>query len=64
MTTRYRFITGPDTSEFCVRVTAALAEGWSLHGDPVYAADPQSGLMRCGQAVIREEAPEAEATKV
>lgn len=63
MATRYRLITGPDTSEFCARVTAALAEGWSLYGNPVYAADQESGQMRCGQAVIRDEKSDAAASE-
>lgn len=30
----YRLITGPDTKEFCERISAALAEGYVLHGSP------------------------------
>ncbi|MBT8162015.1 MULTISPECIES: DUF1737 domain-containing protein [Arthrobacter] len=30
----YRLITGPDTREFCERISAALAEGYVLHGSP------------------------------
>lgn len=30
----YRLITGPDTREFCERITTALAEGYVLHGSP------------------------------
>ena len=47
-------ITGDDTSEFCHKVTAALNKGWELHGDPTYAFDAANGVMRCGQAVIKE----------
>ena len=54
MTLIYRFLTGPDTSEFCHKVTKALSEGWELHGPPQYAHDPESGTMRCGQAVTKE----------
>ena len=55
MTTRlYRFLTGPDDSSFCHKVTKALSEGWHLYGDPQYAADPASGILRCGQAVTRD----------
>lgn len=50
----YRLITGPDDASFCHRVTAALYAGWSLHGNPVYAPEPTSGAMRCGQAVTKE----------
>ncbi|MDR6638859.1 DUF1737 domain-containing protein [Paenarthrobacter nitroguajacolicus] len=30
----YRLITGPDTRDFCERISAALAEGYVLHGSP------------------------------
>jgi hypothetical protein len=30
----YRLLTGPDDSEFCRRVSAALALGYRLHGAP------------------------------
>lgn len=50
----YRFLTGEDTSAFCHKVTAALANGWSLHGAPAYAFDAQAGVMRCGQAVVKD----------
>ena len=50
----YRFLTGPDTSEFCHKVSQALSQGWELHGSPSYAADPKTGEMRCGQAVIKK----------
>jgi hypothetical protein len=50
----YRFLTEDDTSAFCHTVTAALSKGWSLHGPPVYAFDAARGVMRCGQAVVKE----------
>lgn len=50
----YRLLTEEDTSAFCHKVTKALAEGWSLYGDPTYAFDAASGKMRCGQAVTKE----------
>jgi hypothetical protein len=50
----YRFLTGPDTAEFCHKVTAALDQGWQLHGSPVYAFDAKTGAMRCGQAVTKQ----------
>lgn len=50
----YRFLTADDTSAFCHKVTAALASGWELYGNPVYAHDATSGVMRCGQAVTKE----------
>lgn len=30
----YRLLTGPDDRAFCERVSAALAEGYELHGGP------------------------------
>ncbi|MCR9147929.1 MAG: DUF1737 domain-containing protein [Rhodobacteraceae bacterium] len=50
----YRFLSADDTSEFCHKVSAALAKGWELHGSPTYAFDEANGVMRCGQAVIKE----------
>ena len=50
----YRFLTEDDTSAFCHKVTAALAKGWELYGDPSYAFDATSGKMRCGQAVVKQ----------
>ena len=50
----FRFITEDDTSEFCHRVTAALNKGWELQGSPTYAFDAGRGVMRCGQAVVKE----------
>ena len=49
----YRFLTNEDTSDFCHRVSAALAKGWELHGAPQYAFDPSTGKMCCGQAVVK-----------
>lgn len=49
----YRLLTEDDTSAFCHKVTAALSEGWSLHGDPAYAFDAARGVMRCAQAVTK-----------
>lgn len=50
----YRLLTEEDTSAFCHKVTAALAKGWSLYGDPSYAYDPGTERMRCAQAVVKE----------
>lgn len=52
----YRLLTGDDTPAFCHEVTAALAEGWQLYGDPTYAFDAANGVMRCGQAVTKDVA--------
>jgi hypothetical protein len=50
----YRFLSDDDTSAFCHKVTEALSRGWSLHGGPTYAYDAGRGVMRCGQAVVKE----------
>ncbi|GAB4287424.1 MAG: DUF1737 domain-containing protein [Roseovarius sp.] len=52
----YRFLSADDTSEFCHKVTAALNAGWQLHGSPCYAFDAANGVMRCGQAVVKDVA--------
>ena len=54
----YRFLSEDDTSAFCHKVSAALANGWVLQGDPTYAFDVARGVMRCGQAVVKEVADE------
>ena len=64
MATLYRLLTGDDTSEFCHKVTAALNDGWSLHGSPSYAFDSQNGVMRCAQAVTKEAAAYDPLTKL
>ncbi len=50
----YRFLSGPDDSTFCHKVTAALNKGWHLYGEPTYAFDASRGVMRCGQAVVKD----------
>lgn len=46
----YRCLTGPDDSEFCRRVTQALAEGYVLHGGP--AITVKDGQPWVAQAVV------------
>lgn len=50
----YRFLSEDDTSTFCHKVTKALNEGWALYGGPTYAFDSARGVMRCGQAVVKD----------
>ena len=50
----YRFLSDDDSSAFCHKVSAALSAGWALHGGPTYAFDAARGVMRCGQAVIKD----------
>ena len=46
----YRLFTGPDDRAFCERVSAALAEGYVLHGSP--AATFNGGSVIVAQAVV------------
>ncbi|GAA2851733.1 DUF1737 domain-containing protein [Paenarthrobacter ilicis] len=46
----YRLITGPDNREFCERISAALAEGYVLHGSP--AATFNGAQVIVAQAVV------------
>ena len=50
----YRFLTGPDSPDFCQRVSDALADGWVLYGNPVLME--MGGVLYVGQAVILPEA--------
>ena len=50
----YRFITGPDDSAFCHRVTKAISDGWDLHGSPTMSFHAGEGVTICGQAVTKE----------
>ncbi len=46
----YRLLTGPDDAEFCRRVSAALAEGYRLHGGPALTYDGERIVV--AQAVV------------
>ncbi len=50
----YRLLTEDDTSAFCHKVSEALSKGWTLHGDPTMSFDATRGVMRCGQAVVKD----------
>lgn len=47
---RYRLLTGPDDRSFCERVSAALAEGYELHGGPAATFDGERVIV--AQAVV------------
>jgi hypothetical protein len=49
---RYRVLTGPDDHAFCERVSAALDEGWRLHGGPALTSN--GGRVIVAQAVVRD----------
>ncbi|UEL28338.1 DUF1737 domain-containing protein [Pseudarthrobacter sp. L1SW] len=46
----YRLITGPDDRSFCERISAALAEGYVLHGSPAVTFNGTAPIV--AQAVI------------
>ena len=46
----YRLLTGPDDVEFCRRVSAALEEGYELHGPPALTFDGERVIA--AQAVV------------
>lgn len=50
----YRFITGPDDSQFCHRVSKALSSGWELAGSPTLVWNGTENIMMCGQPVTKE----------
>ena len=52
---RYRVLTGPDDATFCERVSAALDEGYQLHGGPTLAFNGSDVIV--GQALVLPSAP-------
>lgn len=50
----YRLITGPDDRSFCERISAALQEGYVLHGGPAVTFNGTNVI--CAQAVILPQA--------
>ncbi len=46
----YRLITGADNREFCERISAALADGYVLHGSP--AATFNGTTVIVAQAIV------------
>lgn len=42
---RYRLLTGPDDAAFCERVSALLADGYQLHGDPGATFDGEQVIV-------------------
>ena len=50
----YRLLTEDDSSAFCHKISLALSKGWELYGDPTMSFDAARGVMRCGQAVVKE----------
>lgn len=52
--TLYRFLTGPDDSAFCKKVSKALNSGWQLYGQPTLTFDGKEKRVICGQVVMKE----------
>ncbi len=50
MKQQYRFITGKDDDQFCLRISKALEEGFQLYGSPSLTFNGTDVI--CGQAVI------------
>jgi hypothetical protein len=46
----YRVLTGPDDAEFCRRVSAALADGYVLHGSPALTFNGERVIV--AQAIV------------
>lgn len=49
---RYRVLTGSDDRAFCERVSAALDDGYTLHGPPSVTFDGAKVIV--AQAVVRD----------
>ncbi len=47
---KYRVLTGPDDVAFCERVSAALNEGYQLHGSPALSFNGERTIV--AQALI------------
>lgn len=60
--TQYKFITGPDDSKFCARITEFLNNGWKLYGSPTMTYDGKTVIA--GQAIIKEDVKEVEACEL
>jgi hypothetical protein len=54
---RYRVLTGPDDRSFCERVSAALGEGYRLHGAPALTFNGDRVIV--AQAVVFDGPPAA-----
>ena len=48
----YKYITGPDDEQFCMRVSEALNKGWKLYGSPSLTFDGTTPIA--GQALTKK----------
>ncbi|BEE09788.1 DUF1737 domain-containing protein [Aeromonas dhakensis] len=53
----YRFISGPDDKDFCMRITELMNRGWELHHGPTLTFNGNTCIV--GQALTKEVADEA-----
>jgi len=51
----YRVLTGPDTSEFCWRVSDELRKGYVLYGTPSCTFNSETGEIIIAQAIVRPQ---------
>ena len=58
---RYRVLTGQDDATFCERVSAALDDGYQLHGGPTLAFNGLKVIV--GQALVLPEPDETDITR-
>ncbi len=47
---RYRVLTGPDDRNFCERISAALDDGYELHGSPSITCNGETVIV--AQALV------------
>jgi hypothetical protein len=57
---RYRVLTGPDDRSFCERVSAALADGYRLHGGPAVTFNGERVIV--AQALVLGGEPDQDDT--
>jgi hypothetical protein len=48
----YRFITNPDNSEFCMRISKLVNKGWKLYGNPTLCFNGTTTIA--GQALTKK----------
>jgi hypothetical protein len=53
----YRVLTGPDDRAFCERVSAALADGYRLHGGPAVTFNGDRVIV--AQALVADRGEDA-----
>lgn len=57
---RYRVLTGPDDRSFCERISAALDDGYELHGSPSITHDGARVVV--AQAIVLKDTDQATET--